>query len=771
MAQVSYPGVYVQEIPSGVRTIVGVSTSVTAFIGTAKRGPINNATEVLSFADYERKFGGLSRDSEVSYAVRQFFQNGGSRAYVVRLAKNPLAASLTLTNGNGDNVIALEARDQGLAGNSIRVQVDYDSAGPLEELPSNFNLTLSYVSPDNPTDTTVESFADLSMNSNDARYAVTIINADSDLVEAERVADLAGLGAGTSVSGEISDVEQLIDDTHSTFRVSANGSVPLAVVINPNTDISGATPEARLTFLADRLQTKIQSDGAGVPALAGMTVGAANGQLTFTSAVDGEDSTVRILPGLRNDASSRLRLGANGGTETDAVAAIRPAEAPDHAELHSGNLAMAQLNSPDLPDATAHRFNISVDGYGPDLVDIGTTAATGNTAARLEEIGELIETAVRALKPNNSSYADFTCRVSPPPAPRRLILASGGRGPASSVSVTPVAGDDLAAALRLIEGVDGAAHQSAADVSLQGGNEEAFNAAEAYGIYIGSQTNREGIYALDGVDLFNIMCLPGISDPGILMDAESYCRDRRAFLIIDAPQNAESPAEMRDVVSGTDLPKSNHAAVYYPWISIADPLNGGRPRMAPPSGTIAGLYARTDSTRGVWKAPAGIEATLGGVQGAAYHLTDNENGTLNPLGVNCLRVFPVTGAVSWGARTLRGADQLTDEYKYVPVRRLALFIEETLYRNTHWVVFEPNDEPLWAQIRLNIGAFMHDLFRQGAFQGAKPRDAYLVKCDSETTTQNDINQGIVNILVGFAPLKPAEFVIIRIQQLAGQIQA
>ena len=131
--------------------------------------------------------------------------------------------------------------------------------------------------------------------------------------------------------------------------------------------------------------------------------------------------------------------------------------------------------------------------------------------------------------------------------------------------------------------------------------------------------------------------------------------------------------------------------------------------------------------------------------------------------------FPVNGRVVWGARTLRGADQLADEYKYVPVRRTALFIEESLYRGTQWVVFEPNDEPLWAQIRLNVGAFMQGLFRQGAFQGRTPREAYFVKCDKETTTQADINLGIVNIVVGFAPLKPAEFVVIKIQQIAGDI--
>jgi phage tail sheath protein FI len=171
----------------------------------------------------------------------------------------------------------------------------------------------------------------------------------------------------------------------------------------------------------------------------------------------------------------------------------------------------------------------------------------------------------------------------------------------------------------------------------------------------------------------------------------------------------------------------------------------------------------------VWKAPAGTEARLQSVQELDYVLTDPENGVLNQLGVNCLRNFPVYANVAWGARTLDGADQQASEWKYVPVRRLALYLEESLFRGTKWVVFEPNDEPLWAQIRLNVGAFMQRLFRQGAFQGKTAREAYLVKCDGETTTQADIDLGIVNILVAFAPLKPAEFVIIRIQQLAGQI--
>jgi phage tail sheath protein FI len=174
--------------------------------------------------------------------------------------------------------------------------------------------------------------------------------------------------------------------------------------------------------------------------------------------------------------------------------------------------------------------------------------------------------------------------------------------------------------------------------------------------------------------------------------------------------------------------------------------------------------ARTDATRGVWKAPAGVDAGVMGASGLAHPMSEGESEQLNPLGINCLRTFPQVGSVVWGARTLRGANALADEYKYVPVRRLALFIEESLVRGTQWVVFEPNDERLWSQIRTSLGAFMQDLFRQGAFQGRTPREAYFVVCDAETTTQYDIDRGIVNIVVGFAPLKPTEFVVIGIQQ-------
>jgi phage tail sheath protein FI len=305
--------------------------------------------------------------------------------------------------------------------------------------------------------------------------------------------------------------------------------------------------------------------------------------------------------------------------------------------------------------------------------------------------------------------------------------------------------------------------------ALSGGNDDPYTASTIYSAFVPGPATRGGIYALETVDIFNLMVLAGVTDSSTLIDAAAYCVSRRAFLIVDSDPAASTPDKLAALVQGAGVPKSDSAAIYGPWIKIGDPLNGGKLRKTAPSGSLAGLFARIDSSRGVWKAPAGTEANIVGAQGLDYVLTDGENGSLNPLGFNALRLFPVYGVVSWGARTLMGSDAAASEYKYVPVRRLALYLEESLYRGTQWVVFEPNDEPLWAQIRLNIGAFMQTLFRQGAFQGQTPSQAYFVKCDSETTTQNDINLGIVNIVVGFAPLKPAEFVIIQLQQMAGQI--
>jgi Bacteriophage tail sheath protein len=507
----TYPGVYIEEIPSGVRTITGVATSITAFLGRALRGPIDDPVRIHSFADFQRTFGGLWFESTLGYAVQQYFLNGGNDALIVRVHKNAAKATITLPAGAA--TLTLEATNEGAWGNLLRATVDHDTANAADT--NLFNLLIEEVNRSvPPKPVAAETFRNVSRDSASPRFLTRVLEQGSSLVR-----------------------------------------------------VSGA------------------------------------------------------VPGQRPDA------------------AVPPAPVASNAD--------------------------GDDGDPPTFLE-----------------------------------------------------------------------------------------------------------------YEGDSDLKTGLYALEKADLFNLLCIPPFQrEVNVALTtwqkALAYCKQRRAMLLVDSPSGWTTKAAVLN--SGTGLTtlsslEDENAALYFPRIKAADPLRENRLEAFAPCGAVAGVFARTDSQRGVWKAPAGLDAKLTGAQELTVKLTDLEQGDLNPLGINCLRTFPAGGNVVWGARTLRGSDRLASDWKYVPVRRLALFLEESLYRGTQWVVFEPNDEPLWSQIRLNVGAFMHNLFRQGAFKGQSPREAYLVKCDKETTTQNDIDLGIVNIVVGFAPLKPAEFVILKIQQLAGQIQ-
>lgn len=498
-ATLTYPGVYIEEVPSGVRSIAGVATSIAAFAGWTARGDIDRATLVRSWADFERKFGGLDPRNDFAHSVYHFFNNGGQQAYIIRLAGSDAVTASVAVGG----VMRVHARNPGKWGTSYAV-----TAVPRTDRPERFGIQVLLVMPDTGKTIVVESFDNLSMSDQDSRYFVKVLEAESELVRVEPI------GA-------------------------------------PTTPPNQPTPAA----------------------------------LAGTGDLDGA-----------------------------------------------------------------------------------------------------------VLEPNDSAFDT-------------ALLATG-----------------------------------------------------------------KGVHHLERVDLFNLLCVPGETKVETIQTLQKFCRANRAFLIADCERGA-TVTTLEDGPTDINLEDGINAAFYFPWVRAPDPIRENRIEEFPPCGFVAGLYAKTDATRGVWKAPAGVDASLTGVSGLRTILTDDENGTLNVLAINCLRNFRTYGNVVWGARTLRGANDVGSEWKYVPVRRMALFIEESLYRGTQWVVFEPNDAPLWAQIRLNVGAFMQDLFRQGALQGSSPREAYFVKCDHTTTTQSDINLGVVNIHVGFAPLKPAEFVVIRIQQIAGQIQA
>jgi phage tail sheath protein FI len=293
--------------------------------------------------------------------------------------------------------------------------------------------------------------------------------------------------------------------------------------------------------------------------------------------------------------------------------------------------------------------------------------------------------------------------------------------------------------------------------------------------------------SLDNVEIFNLLLVPGNADNAVVSAALAFAERKRAFAILDPPPQAPAvtvppplltppqPHQMVDWVTGLagsgtyELPESQNGALYFPYQVSSDPVTASNIPVAP-SGFVAGIYAATDNSRGVWKAPAGLATnllnTLGPVNAGV--MNDLQQGVLNLQSVNCLRTFSGVGTVVWGARTLVAANPAYQQWMYVPVRRMTLFIEQSLLASLRWVVFEPNDEPLWIAITASISAFLLSLFRQGALQGSTPSQAFQVKCDSTTTTPADQAIGIVNILVAFAPLRPAEFVIVQIAQLAGQ---
>ncbi len=505
---VKYPGVYVEEVPGGVRPIAGVATSVAAFVGWASRGPVDRAEPVQSFAEFTRKFGGFDQRSLLGYAVSHFFANGGEHACVVRMAMrgspdnaiNAAAAHVVI-----DDKIVVTAKDEGVWANNYAVATKRQPPPNA----SRFDLSILELRND-ATGTAVEVFQDLSMIPTDPRFVTKIIE-DSTLVSATLVGATTDAPADTVIPG------------------------------------SGVVPPA-----------------------------------------------------------NRLSGGADG----------------------------------------------------------------------------------------------------------QVLVA----------------------------------------------NETAFESA------LLPQQQNGGVFALGQTDPFNLLCVPGESNPSVLSRLQSFCQERRAFLIADCAADATVSSLQNGADNRLTGENAINSAVYFPWILAHDPLSNTGSRAFPPCGFVAGIIARTDMHRGVWHAPAGLEAAVTGTLGTNTALTDAEADVMNAQAINCIRTFTGQGTLVWGARTLHGGGGQAGDWKYVSVRRTALFLEESLRRGLEWASFEPNAEPLWMQIRQSVEAFMQSLFQQGAFKGNTAKEAYFVKCDGQTTTQDDIDNGILNVVVGFAPLKPAEFVILGLRQ-------
>jgi phage tail sheath protein FI len=806
----TYPGVYVQEIPSGVRTIVGVPTSVALFIGRAGRGPIDTPLEFFNYTDFARTFGEDTSVGDMARQIRLFFMNGGTDCHVIRIANGATAATVMLKSEAGADSLRLTSKQAGAIGESIRATVAY--RGPQPESTFDIDLFLWTVERGGTkVRSASETWKNLSMDPQSPLYAPTFLTQRSKLVDAQAAAGIAG-AKGYSQSGRpvpytaatLSTFKNAwrdlvgqaaVNPTHR-FQISADGS-PYVEVDLSGINVAGMTPVTNIKAdLAAAIKAVIETafTNAGVarqvavtfedgPAPAAPSDATALLRITTASAT----GDVWIRPAATDDAAAALMLGTEqGGLEVSSFAASRPAptgitfRASTAADANAfGGLAQNAVTGITLEtfdDTGAVTGTVSVALHlvttnGADPMFVDQNAVTGGSSGIREKLG-LIRDAINAQAGTTPGTFQWAADL----AGDRLTIWPTKQVPENFVS-TQLATAPTNTANRFDHNVRyySVGHGGTSNVLFP--RSQDFQTPSAGTASDGGPplaTDYQAAYELARrIDLFNLLILPADANPAQPMEqlygpASVFCQQRRAFLLMDPPSTWTDPQSAKAGVAALRIGLvKDYSAVYYPQLTVNE---GGLNVQVGPAGAIAGLMARIDGSRGVWKAPAGTEADLRGIVGLERSLSDPENGLLNPVGINVQRIFP-NGIVSWGARTMDGADDFASEYKYIPIRRLALFMEETLYRGLKWVVFEPNGEPLWAQIRLNVGAFMHDLFRKGAFAGVTPREAYFVKCDRETTTPNDENLGIVNIWVGFAPLKPAEFVVLYLQQMAAQAEA
>jgi len=784
MATVSYPGVYVREIPSGLQAISGVATSIAAFVGMAKAGPMNTPTTVLGINDYERVFSGDTSQGEMTEQVRQFFLNGGEQAVICRIADGAQEATVGLTAPDGTTVLSLRSRDAGLWANQLRVRIDYNSASPERT----FNMEIFrevFDASGQPQVTETESFSDLSMSPNAARYARTILDQQSQLViasfdaptttaEEASVAGLATINGFSASSGIYANgaaaeaaLLQAVQNTQSggtgtvgrfLLRVEGANSSSTVTISVDDTDTTLATLQSNInTMLAPHTPVTVS-----VPA-------PTNGPLAIVAVDAGHD--IVIEPAAQFDISAEMGLGVTqGGIEVSAFADARPAPSGLVSVLADGGnelgalLALGGADRTTL-DTLGVAGTAAVNPFTIATADIvypggGTSFAEGaaSTTDSFANIAENLQAVAVAL---SAASSDWRAEVH---GHRLALIPLFGSASSGSGATFTSAAPDLTAAGEIFNGVT----STVAAQALGGGSDGAVAQLEDYQDAFQQIEER--------VDIFNIMILPKSAGDtaipsirgGVWGPASAFCRNELAVLLVDVEPAQQTAQGVLDSLQGLRTGvATDHAAAFWPRVSIT---SNGVTRPIDPSGSVAGVMARIDGSRGVWKASAGVEAGVFGVRGVDVPLSDPQNGQLNPQAINCVRSFP-NGVLVWGARTMAGFDNSGEtDYRYLPVRRIALFIEESLRRGLQFAVFEPNNAPLWGQIRLAAGSFMNGLFRQGAFAGNTASDAFFVKCDAETTTPTDQALGVVNVAVGFAPVRPAEFVVITLQQKTAQAQ-
>lgn len=774
------PGVYIEEIPSGARPIEGAATSVAAFVGPAVRGPAGQAELIGKLDDYKSLYGDIASETdEMGLAVQAFYLNGGKNAYICRLTgAGAVAASVSVVGqGSGgvpttNPVLEISASSVGAWGNDLFIMID--KPNPDE---TTFDLMVGR-RVDGEFET-AETFVGLDMQQGSASYVIDVVNDGSSLISvalgADALIDDAGADYTDAVirggdTGAAADyfTNGLGGAASEIFSLNLNGRGNEIITVDlSGAGLAGADHDVDAAALAAAVQAAVRAHSP-LPA--------------FQAATVSYDAVTRRFSVTSPEDNSNASLGIGGGTLADLMLLSEGSRAV----LTGDTLASTgTLFSTGIPANTPNSISITIDGTGPVSVTLDAAALTlgGTNAADGAAVAAGLQTAIRNAAPAIPSFAG--CDVIYTPAPDRQIQITSGSGSARTSSISVAAGTfadflGISAAATSLAGREVSQGVSPViPVALAGPG------GEGEQLLGGTTVSPSGSdYAdfygnvLRKVRDVTMILLPGepwteTGPTSALSNTIAFAeRQKQMMVLVDPPPGYE--LDDARAVEQMSPPSSTYTAMYYPRVASPNPLynvdtNPTAPKtvMIPPSAFAAGVWTKTDSRRGVWKAPAGVETRLVGASALEFEVEDTEQSQLNPLGVNCFRKMPTYGPVVWGSRTL--ATKAVPEWRYVPVRRTALFIEKSIKDGIQWAVFQPNAHPLWASLRANIGGFMDGLFRAGAFQGETANDAYFVRCNlGDTMTQADIDRGQVIVVVGFAPLKPAEFVIVRIQQKVSQ---
>lgn len=725
------PGVYVEETSFRSKSIEGVSTTTTGFIGPARYGPSEMVPDILtSLADFERVYGdgeqlqfsgdSVKRDNYLWHATRAFFDNGGRRLYVVRVldatatrAGNPPFAGEIALVGSGTATLTGTLDNAPVLPGSVRLSnretvVGSENIGTGDGIVAAFDATLAHL-PNN-----VDLVA--SWTSGGAAKTQTIV--------------------GAVASGNGTPANTTLDRASGQLHLDTTGAIP-----DDTTAILVAYQYVDATVIAD--------DGAGkFTGFATSSIDYDTGAISLTfAAAPGAGSTWLAA---YTQAKVYARYAGAAGNGIVAFAArpgpnlvTTPGTLP--ASIHDGDIV--QVNGE--RDAAQNTVWRRVTAGAPkSFVAIRGSSAAISLSAAVTQIARAASVSV-----------SFTRSGARAPSGVWDGLAASSAALSEYFSATP-ASDAQARTLPLIIDAVGDVTLHDGNLVLSGGSDGTQPDASLYEGAVSASDVKTGLKAFEDIEDISIVAAPGLAGldltgakAGILHLQSHVERMRYRVAIVDS-RKSQSIGEVRQFRAGFD---SKHMAFYYPWVKVLDPITR-KEILLPPSGYVAGIYARNDVDRGVWKAPA--NEVVNGALGFELTLNRGQQEVLNPEGINCFRYFEGRGMRLWGARTMSS----DPEWKYINVRRYFAYLEHSIDKSTQWAVFEPNGERLWANVRRSIEDFLLNEWQMGALLGDKPEKAYFVKCDRSTMNQNDLDNGRLVCLIGVAPLKPAEFVIFRIGQ-------